>query len=103
MDLAAKILVQPPQGIPRDLVVGYLSRSRSSVSTLRAAVDRSDYDAVRVFGHRLKGTGGAYGMPRLTELGAAIERAGAGKKPEELEPLVFALDTYLGQLEVAAA
>jgi HPt (histidine-containing phosphotransfer) domain-containing protein len=100
---AARVLVQVPQGIPRDMMVGFLSRCSSSIGIVRAASERGDFDSVRVFGHRLKGIGGAYSLPKLTEIGAAIERAAVDKNSGELQRLVVTVDAYLGQLEVAPA
>lgn len=96
-----KILIHAPTGIPRDLLVGYLSRCHSSLAPLSAALQQGDFETVRVFGHRLKGTGGAYGVPTLTEIGMAIERAALHKNSAELQNLVVALQAYLSQLEVA--
>jgi HPt (histidine-containing phosphotransfer) domain-containing protein len=98
----AKILIHPPQGLPRDVVAGFLSRCRASVGNLNASVERGEFEAARVFGHRLKGTGGGYGFPKLTEIGMAIERAAVAKQPGELRDLAAELATYLSQVEVAA-
>lgn len=66
-------------------------------------LERGEFETIRVFGHRLKGTGGAYGLLKLTEIGTSIERAAAGKSAHQLPYLFEVLETYLSQLEVAAA
>jgi HPt (histidine-containing phosphotransfer) domain-containing protein len=97
----AIILVHPPPGIPSDVLAGFLSRCRGRMAYLRAALERGEFDAVRVFGHRLKGTGGAYGVPKLTEIGNAVERAAVDKNSDELRHLAGEAEAYLSQLRVA--
>ena len=97
----ARILVHPPPGIPSDVLAGFLSRCRGSIGNLSAALEQGEFDAVRVFGHRLKGTGGAYGVPKLTEIGKAVERAAVDKNSGELRLLAGEVEAYLSQLEVA--
>ena len=60
---AARILVHTPPGITRELIVRFLSRCRSSSANLSADLERGEFETVRIFGHGLKGTGGAYGIP----------------------------------------
>jgi HPt (histidine-containing phosphotransfer) domain-containing protein len=98
---SAKIVVHPPQGIPRELVVGFLSRCEKSIGNAYVDLDRREYEALCVYGHRLKGSGGAYGIPHLTEIGAAIETAARAQDSGELARWVTGLESYLRQLEVA--
>jgi len=95
-----KVLIRAPQGLSRQMVVDFIERYRTSLPNLRDALDRSDYAQAKVFGHRLSGTGGAYGMPVLTELGAAIEDAAAQKNKSELEAQTEMFAAYLSRLEV---
>ena len=59
----------------RAVIPGYLDTRREDVRTLLEAVERSDYETIHALGHKMSGTGGSYGFPRITEIGAAIERA----------------------------
>ena len=94
-----KIIVSAPVGLTRQLLAGYLSRMRGSIPNLSAAVTRREFEVAGVFGHRLKGTGGAYGIPKLTEIGSAIERAAENESLNELQALVVMLEAYLCRLE----
>ncbi|MCH7808918.1 MAG: Hpt domain-containing protein [Planctomycetes bacterium] len=38
------------------------------------AIEKSDFEALRGAAHQLKGSGGGYGYPILTELAAELER-----------------------------
>jgi len=97
---ATPILIQAPKGIPPEMLAGYLSRSRSSIHNLNAALQRGELEAVRVFGHRLKGSGGAYGIPELSEIGRKIEYAARSEDSAELQNLAVALESYVSRLEV---
>ena len=51
-----------------ELIPGYLANRRTDVATLRTALDGGDFPAIRMTAHKIKGTGGGYGFPVLTEL-----------------------------------
>ena len=97
---AEKIPIQPPQGIPSKMVVGYLNRCLSALPDVKAALDRSDHGFTPVFGHRLKGTGGAYGVPALSEIGVLIEEASIRRDTAAVLSQVAALEEYLGRIEI---
>ena len=98
---AAKTVIHPPQGIPKSLMASYLDRCRNGVPNLRAAVESQDFTAIRVFGHRMKGTGGAYGLGELSEIGRLIEIAATDRKIANLQEMVSKLGSYLATLELA--
>ena len=96
-----RIVVTPPPGLPRQLVVDYIGRCRESARALRTAVQGADYGQAGILGHRLKGTGCSYGFPELTETGAAIERAAQQQAAAELQTALGRLEGYLRAVEVA--
>ena len=98
-----KVSVQAPRGIPPQKIVEYVDRCRGNVNTLAAALDRSDFQFVQVFGHRIRGTGGAYGIPKITEFGGLIESAAIERNQDEIRRLAEALEGYLDRLEVAGS
>ncbi|HYL37126.1 MAG TPA: Hpt domain-containing protein [Bryobacteraceae bacterium] len=95
-----KILVQAPRGIPPKMVTDYVKRCLAALPATRAALDRSDYVHMRIFGHRLRGSGGAYGMLALTEIGSAIEKAALEADTTELRLQVAALEACLNRMEI---
>jgi histidine phosphotransfer protein HptB len=97
---AEKIFICPPKGVPRTLVSEYLDRCRTNLPALKAALDQCEYEYARVYGHRIKGTGRAYGFPRLTEIGAVIEQAARSERIEELQDNLAALEGYLNRVEI---
>lgn len=97
----AGIFVLAPKALPPKVVERYLDNCRASLLSLKNALERSDYESARVFGHRLKGTGAAYGFPQLTEAGASIERAAAAHNAREIQQQAGALQAYLESVDVA--
>jgi len=97
-----KILVQTPLGIPASMVTAYIQRCLAGLSAAKASLASLDHNSMRVYGHRLKGSGGGYGIPRLTELGALIEEAARRGDTAELRNQFAALEVYLGRLEVVS-
>ncbi len=64
--------------ICRDLegiVPTFLGNREKDVRTLRDALIKHDFRTVQTIGHRMKGDGGGFGFDRITEIGAAMERA----------------------------
>ena len=96
-----KILIDAPQGVPRELVAEYLERCRDGLSPLETAAGQNQYEQMRVLGHRMKGTGAPYGFSRLTEIGAGIEQAVADENSGALRRYVTELKEYLSRVEIA--
>jgi len=81
-----------------DLLPDYLKRRSQDVGALRIALAAGDRDTLRTLGHRMKGSGTGYGLPRVSELGAELERAarhddlaGADRTIQALAALLAAL------------
>jgi CheY-like chemotaxis protein len=82
------------------LVPGYLEGRRRDVATIAVALERSDYNNVRVLGHNMKGSGAGYGFSRITEIGATLEQAAQRCAPEEIRVGSAELLRYLDGLHV---
>lgn len=95
-----RVLIRPPQGIPRALVTEYLECCRAGLPLLRVAAGQSQHDQARILGHRMKGTGAPYGFAKLTEIGARIERAATDQDSGELRNLVAELEQYLSRVDI---
>lgn len=78
----------------------YLALRRVGLEKLRMAVAAGDYAAVARQGHILKGSGGSYGLPRLSELGAAIENAGQRGELAAAAKLTKAVGEYLDNVDI---
>ena len=85
------------------LVPGFLEGRRRDIVTIAAALERSDYDSVRILGHNMKGSGAGYGFNRITEIGASLEQAAGRRAPEEIRARSLELVRYLDGLHVVYA
>ncbi|MBG0790182.1 MAG: Hpt domain-containing protein [Desulfovibrionaceae bacterium] len=68
-----KVVVDPEL---QPIMGRYMDIRREEQDKLEAALADGDAEAVRLLGHKLKGTGSSFGFDHLTEWGAAIELAG---------------------------
>lgn len=84
----------------RDLIPGFLENRKRDVHTLLSAIERNDFETIRMLGHRMKGDGGGYGFQTITELGAALEAAAKHKHAGEAHRHVMELMRYLERIEV---
>jgi HPt (histidine-containing phosphotransfer) domain-containing protein len=95
-----KIPIQPPPGLPASMVAEYIDRCLAALPAARAALDGLRLDYLRVYGHGLKGSGGGYGIPRLTEMGSGIEDAARRADAAALRNQFAQLEIYLSRLDI---
>jgi len=93
------LIVQVEAGM-EDVVPGYLEKRRKDVQTYRQALANADFDAVRMLGHKMKGTGSGYGFPLLTEIGSAIEQAALRKDTGSIAADVDRLAEYVENVKL---
>jgi len=101
MENTARIVIDVPEDLPRELVSQFLASSREDLARLQAALAAKDYDRARRLGHQLKGNGSPYGFADVTLLGSAIEQAAAAGGAIELASQIQLLETYLSLVEIA--
>ena len=83
-----------------ELIPGFLENRRKDIAAMLDAVQRGDFETVRVLGHSMKGAGGGYGFDAITEIGAALEQAATQRNAAEIRNRVHELSRYLDQVEV---
>ena len=83
------VLLEPMDGFDDDewaeMQAKYVDYIIKEISEIKAALNSGDYDALRVFGHNIKGSGGMYGFDDITSIGSMIE---ALAKAENLSSLL---------------
>lgn len=57
----------------RDIVEEFVTGLSDRMAELRTAHEQLDWEMLRTLAHRLKGAGGSYGYPDLSELGKRME------------------------------
>ncbi len=100
MENTARILIDVPEDLPRELVAQFLDSCREDLIRLEAALAANDYDRARRLGHQMKGNGKPYGFPGVTLIGSAIEQAAARSGATELASQIRLLETYLNLVEI---
>lgn len=85
----------------RKLMDQYLANRQTDLGQLREAVNNDDFEAVRLKGHNMHGSGSSYGLDRISELGKDLELAAIEHdKPAVLE-LISALESYVRTLHIS--
>jgi HPt (histidine-containing phosphotransfer) domain-containing protein len=96
-----KILVRVYPEIA-ELIPGFLENRRKDIAAMLDAVQRGDFETVRVLGHGMNGSGGGYGFDAITEIGAALEQAAKQRNAAEIRERVNELSRYLDRVEVVS-
>ena len=94
-----KIVVQVDADL-EDLIPGYLQNRLQDVDSILQAVDKQDFETIRVLGHTMTGTGGGYGFDAITEIGRGFEEAAKDRNAQAIRQGAAALLAYLQAVEV---
>ncbi|MFC1513186.1 Hpt domain-containing protein [Thermodesulfobacteriota bacterium] len=78
-----------------DLIPGYLSNRRQDIESMRDCLATGDFEAIRVVGHSMKGSGAGYGFDEITAIGAQIEQVAKANDGFAVSELISRLDDYL--------
>jgi len=81
------------------LVPRYLANRAADVGRMRAALAGGDFEAIRVAAHGMKGSGGGYGFPEISRLGAAMEEGARRCDAAAIVELVASLEACLARIE----
>jgi len=81
----------------------YLKNVEKDLNALHTARNTEDYTTVQRIGHNLNGTGGSFGFPRITELGAEMERAAKNHTMDPIRASIDELAHYLEQVRSSIA
>ena len=83
-----------------EVIPGYLENKQKEVQTIRGALEKGDFDSIRVLGHGMKGSGGGYGFDPVTDIGASLERAAQENNSGEIQKSLDELLKYLRRIEI---
>jgi HPt (histidine-containing phosphotransfer) domain-containing protein len=84
----------------RRLIGKYLDNRKDDIGKLTKALADSDFDAIRLTGHNLYGSGAAYGLDRISLIGASIEKAADAKDAPGIELAIEELSQFIHGLKV---
>jgi HPt (histidine-containing phosphotransfer) domain-containing protein len=94
-----KIVVRVDRDL-EDLIPGYIENRYKDVKSIINYLENNDYEAIRILGHSMKGSGGGYGFDKITEIGKLIEQAAKDKDREEIERQTEYLSWYIKEVEI---
>jgi CheY-like chemotaxis protein len=101
-DPAEPIICTPP-AVLKSIAPGYLANRRNELPLLLSFLASSNWDQLRMLGHRMKGSGTPYGCPELTKIGAAIEKAAKIPDADALAAELRKLGDYLSRVRLSVA
>ncbi len=82
------------------ILPGFLARRHEDMKSMGEVLAQGDYETIRIFGHRMKGTGGAYGLDAITDIGQSLEQAAKNQNSEEMRELLGSFLAYLDCVEI---
>lgn len=86
--------------ILKELLPGYLARRRDELATLDDALQRQDFAKLRTIGHNLRGSGGAYGLAKVSEFGKALETAAEADDADAVRETIGRMRTFLAEISL---
>jgi CheY-like chemotaxis protein len=84
----------------RPIVPQFLATQQKYAAALEEALNRRDFERIRIIGHNMKGTGKGYGFEPITEIGKALESAGQSEDTGAIRSELKSLSKYLSEVDV---
>ena len=94
-----KSMLEKIDNVVRGLLPGYLARRREELHKLKELLALERYEDVRLIGHNLSGSGGAYGLPPLTDIGRELETHAAAENSADIEVQLQTMAAFLDQID----
>jgi HPt (histidine-containing phosphotransfer) domain-containing protein len=84
-----------------DLIPTFMSNRKKELEALRVALAASDFERLRLLGHRMRGVGNSYGFDEVTDIGKQIEAGARSGDKAGLEKHIAQYGDYLSRVEIA--
>jgi len=82
------------------IIPQYLENIKRNLKEILDAINVGELNNAAILGHRMKGSGGGYGIQKITELGALIEQEAKNQNPKNVQKYAEELLAYLNRVEV---
>ncbi len=82
------------------IVPNFLKNREKDIQSISRSLDAGDFEAIRIIGHGMKGSGSGYGFDGISRIGEEIETGAKERNEDEIRELVRELSTYLDRVEV---
>ena len=73
----------------------YINHTSKELDKINNQLDLDSLEAIRIFGHNIKGSGGMYGFNEITNIGLQIEIAAKAGDLESIKSSLSELGTFL--------
>ncbi len=83
-----------------ELIPLFLETRARDMATLQTSLASNDFAAMKVVGHGMKGSGGAFGFGLVTKIGDIIEAAAIKGDKASVEHQLAVLRDYLARVEI---
>ena len=84
----------------KEVTERFLTEAKTFAQEIGQGIEQNDFEKVRGIGHKLKGVGGSFGFPFISETGGSIENLAQTEDEAALKQRNQALLEYLNNLEV---
>ena len=94
-----RVVVDADSGIA-DIVPMFLEHVQEDLAAMHQALDRADYETIRILGHSLMGAGGGFGFDPISDIGLTLEAASGGQDAETVRASLDRLADYVERVEL---
>jgi HPt (histidine-containing phosphotransfer) domain-containing protein len=84
----------------KTLLPGFLKDWQEEVRTMRDALEKNNYEAIRKIGHDMKGIGGSCGLDEITDMGSSLAESAKAMDQELIHQNLDTLSGYLECVEI---
>lgn len=98
VDTLSNIKIVDP--FAKRLMARYLRNREADIQALRSALASGNFQYISTTGHNLFGSGGAYGLMQISELGADLQSAAEGHEVKQINKLIDSLEEFVRTVHV---
>jgi PAS domain S-box-containing protein len=80
------------------LIPNYLKNRESDIATMKQALNEDDFELIHRLGHSMKGSGGGYGLDKISAIGLQLERLAKLSNREAVREQIEDLQQYTAML-----
>lgn len=84
----------------RRLIVQYVDRRKADLELLRVALADGRFRDIQIAGHNMSGSGSAYGLDRVSQIGAGLESASKARSAAKITRLIDDLESFVQSIRV---
>ena len=96
---AREDFIRPKNAKLADSIPSFLRDCRLNVVAMLLAVDQADFGTVQFIAHNIRGAGGGFGFPTITNIGAALELGAVNADQASSRMWIGELSSYLGTID----